>query len=119
MRHEGEVHTLLTVHHDGVHEVVFIETDGPTTDGADEAALQEPDVIIVDIDIGEDVGQDGSQHVSRIEKLLNTAGIHTFDDGFFAFGTFAVDGLRRRLLDGDGEDHLVGLGRYFHLVFEE
>ena len=113
------MHTLLTVHHDGVHEVVFIETDGPTTDRADEAALQEPDVIVVDIDIGEDIGQDGSQHVSRIEKFLDTAGVHTLDDGLFAFGTFAVDGSRRRLLDGDGEDHLVGLGRYFHLVFKE
>ena len=38
---------------------------------------------------------------------------------FFALGAFTENGLAGRLLDGDGQNHLVGLGRYFHLVFEE
>ena len=63
----------------------------------------------VDIDMGGAIGATGivPRHVSRIEKLLYTAGIHTFDDGFFAFGIFAVDKTQKMLLDGDGEDRVL------------
>ena len=28
-----------------------------------------------------------------LEELFNTAGIHTFDNSLFAFGTFTIDGF--------------------------
>jgi len=117
--YEGEVHAFLLVHHEGVHQVELIEADGSASDRADEAALQQADIVVVDVDVGEHVGEDGAQHIARIEEFFDTVGVHSLDDGLLALGTFAVDGLGSRLLDGDGQNHLVGLGRHFHLVFEE
>lgn len=51
---------------------------------------------------GEYVRKDGPQHVSGVEELFDTSGVHAFDDGLFALGAFTENGLARRLLDGDG-----------------
>ena len=99
---EGEVHALLPIHHERVHQVVFVEADGSAADGADEAALQQADVVVIDVDVGKYVRKDGPQHVSGVEELFDTGGVHTFDDGLFAFGAFTENGLAGRLLDGDG-----------------
>ena len=107
--HEGQMDATLLVHHDGVHQIIFIEGDGSLTDGADKAALQQADVIIVDVYVAEDVVEDGAQHVARTEELFNTGGVHTLDDGFLTPRLFAEDGTRGGLLDGDGQDLLAGL----------
>ena len=60
LRHEGEVHALLLVHHEGIHQVELIEADGSASDRAYEAALQQADVIVVDIDVGKDIGKDST-----------------------------------------------------------
>ena len=60
LRHEGEVHALLFVHHEGVHQVELIEADGSASDRAYEAALQQADVIVIDVDIGKDIGKDST-----------------------------------------------------------
>ncbi len=91
--HESEVHTLLLVHRKRIHKVELIETDGSAPDRADKTALQQADIIVVDVDIGEYIGKDGAQHIARIEELLDAVGVHAFDNGFLAFGTLAVDGL--------------------------
>ena len=102
LRNESQMHALLLVHHECVHQIVLVEADGSATDGADEAALQQPDVVVVDVDVGEYVRKDGPQHVSGVEELFDTSGVHAFDDGLFALGAFTENGLARRLLDGDG-----------------
>ena len=102
LRNESQMDALLLVHHECVHQIVLIEADGSATDGADEAALQQPDVVVVDVDVGEYVRKDGPQHVSGVEELFDTSGVHAFDDGLFALGAFTENGLARRLLDGDG-----------------
>ena len=119
LRHEGEVHALAAVHHERVHEVELVEADGPASDGADEASLQQAYVVIVDVDVGEDVGQYRAQHIAGVEELFDAGGVDAFDDGLLALGVFAVDGLAAGLLDGDGQYGLAGLGRCLHLVFEE
>jgi len=60
LRHEGEVYALLLVHHEGVHQVELIEADGSASDRAYEAALQQADVIVVDVDVGKDIGKDST-----------------------------------------------------------
>ena len=110
---------FLLVHHERVHEVELVEADGSASDGADEAALQQADVVIVDVDVGKDVGEDRAQHIACIEEFFDAAGVHTLDNGLFAFGILTVDGLGGGLLNGDGQDHLVGFGRYLHLILEE
>ena len=119
LRDECQVDTLLLIHHEGIHQIVFVERDGPFADGADKTTLQQTDIVVVDIHVGKDIVQDGAQHITRTEKLLDTRGVHTFDDGLFAFGILAIDGFRSRLFDGDGENGLVGFGRDFHLILEE
>ncbi len=119
LRNESEMHAFLLVYHERVHQIVFVEADGSAADGADEAALQQPDVVVVDVDVGEYVREDSPQHVSGVEELLDAGRIHTFDNSLFALGVFAENSLAGRLFDRDGQNHLAGLGRYFHLVFEE
>ena len=60
LRHEGEVHALLLVHHEGVHQVELIKADGSASDRAYETALQQADVIVVDVDVGKDIGKDST-----------------------------------------------------------
>jgi flavin-binding protein dodecin len=90
---ESKVYTLLAVHHNSIHKIELIKTDSASSDRADETALQQADVVIIDIDVREYIGQNGSQHISSVEELFNTAGIHTFDNSLFAFGTFTIDGF--------------------------
>ena len=89
LRNESEMHAFLLVYHERVHQIVFVEADGSAADGADEAALQQSDVVVVDVDVGEYVRKDGPQHVSGVEELLDAGRIHTFDNSLFALGVFA------------------------------
>ena len=75
----------MLVHHERVHEVELVEADGSASDGADEAALQQADVVIVDVDVGKDVGEDRAQHIACIEEFFDAAGVHTLDNGLFRF----------------------------------
>lgn len=96
------MHALLPIHHERVHQVVFVEADSSAADGADEAALQQPDVVVVDVDVGEYVRKDGPSMSPVLKNSSIPVEFIRFDDGLFALGVFTENGLAGRLLDGDG-----------------
>ena len=48
---ERQVYTFMLVYHECIHQVISVERDGSSPDGAYEAALQQADVVVVDIDV--------------------------------------------------------------------
>ena len=72
LRYKSQVHTLLFVHHQGIHQIIFVESNGSPTDGAHKTALQQTDIIIVDINVRKDIIQDSTQHIAGIEELFDT-----------------------------------------------
>ena len=87
------MYAFALVHHQRVHQVVFIERDGIVADRAYESLLEQPDVIIINVDVGKNILQNSPQHVSCGEKLFDTIGVLSFDNGLFAFGIFPENGL--------------------------
>ena len=65
-----EVYTFVFVYHHGIHQVELIERDGPASDGTYKTALQQTDIIIVDIDIGKYIVKDSTQHITGREEFL-------------------------------------------------
>ena len=116
---ERQVYTFMLVYHECIHQVISVERDGSSPDGAYEAALQQADVVVVDVDVRENIVQDRTQHVARTEEFFNTRRVHTFDDGFLAAWILAVDGSRSCLLDGDGQYLLASFRRCFYLILEK
>ena len=69
---ERQVYTFMLVYHECIHQVISVERDGSSPDGAYEAALQQADVVVVDVDVRENIVQDRTQHVARTEEFFNT-----------------------------------------------
>ena len=107
------------MHHHGVLQIIFVEGDASAPDGAGEVALQQADVVLVDVDVGEHIVEDGAQHVARVKKLLDTCRVHALDDCLLTLGVFAVDSTAGGLLDGYRQDELAREGRFLYLVLEE
>ena len=61
---EGEMHAFIFIHHHSIHQVEFIERDGSASDWTYETALQQADIIIIDIDIGKYIIEDSTQHIT-------------------------------------------------------
>ena len=87
------MYAFALVYHQRIHQIVLIKGNGIVADRTYETLLEQPDVIVVDVDICKNVLQHSPQHVSRREKLFDTVGILSFDDGLFAFRVFPEDGL--------------------------
>ena len=76
---------------DGVLDVVAIEGDGIVADGRGEGILEEADLVVVDVDIGEDVVHGGGEDVARLDELVDACVADALDDGLLVVGLTAVD----------------------------
>ena len=54
-RHKRQVDTRITIHHDGIHDIVLVESHGEGGgERRDKAVEQQVHVVVVDIDVLED-----------------------------------------------------------------
>ena len=111
---------LVLIDHERVGQVVAVETDGLLGgDGADEGVLQEADVLLVDIDVGEAVGKHAVDDVARIDEVVDALVALTEDDGLLGLGVAAVDLLADLLLDGQRQDEFARLGAHLDVLLQE
>ena len=113
-----EMETFVALHVDGVLDVIAVERDGPRTNGRRERILEHTDLVVVDIHIGEDILHHRIEDIARLHKVVDTAGVHTFDDHLLIVGFLAVDLLRHGLIDGDRQDEFIVVGTDLHLVYQ-
>ena len=111
-----EVEAEVALHHEGILDVIAIEGYGILTNRRGEGILQHAYLIVVDVDIGKDVLDDGIQDVARLDKVVDTCRVHALDDGLLVVGLLTVDFLRHSLIDADGEDELVVIGAGLYLI---
>ena len=110
----------LLIDQQGVGEVVAVEVDGLLgADGADEGELQEAHVFLIDIDIGEAVGQHGGDDVARVDEVGDALVALAEDDGLLGLGVATIDLLTHLLLYGQGEDEFARLGADLDVILQE
>ncbi len=99
-------------------DVVAIKADAFVADGRDEGILQQSDVVLIQVDVSEDILQDGVDDVARLEQVVDTFGGLSHDDSLLRTGITAIDFLRHRLIDADREYHLARLGADLYLFHQ-
>ena len=102
VRQEMQVETRVAINLDGVLDIITVETDALFGDGGYERILQQTDMVLIEVDIGEDILQNGVDDIARLEQVVDTLRGLTGDDGLLGVGITAVDLLRHRLVDTDG-----------------
>ena len=116
IRQEVQMEALVVVDHQRIFNVIAIEGDGSTTDRRGKGILQHADLIVVDIDIGEDILQHRGEDITRLNEIIDTRRVHTLDDDFLVVRFLTIDLLRDRLIDRDRKDELVVVRTGLHLV---
>ena len=107
---EVEVDARVTLDGECILDVVAIETDTLVADRRDEGILQQADMVLIEVDVREDILQDGIDDVTRLEQMVDTLGGLSHDDGLLRAGVTTIDLLRHRLVDTDRKNHLARLG---------
>ena len=93
-----------------------VEGDGVFADRRGEGILEQTDLVFVEIDIGKHVLHHHIQHIARLEQVVDTRRLLTLDIGLLRLWVLAIDDLRHRLVDTDGQYHLLVILADFHLI---
>ena len=109
---------IVVVYIDRILNVIAIETDGILADGTREGVLQEPDLVVVDVDIGKYLVHKGRQDVACLNEVVHTRGVHALDNRLLVVRVLSVDFLRDSLVYRDGENEFVVVGTTLNLVNE-
>ena len=54
------MYAFALVYHQRIHQIVLIKGNGIVADRTYETLLEQPDVIVVDVDVGKDIGKDST-----------------------------------------------------------
>ena len=106
----------VLVYVDRVLDVIAVEGNGVLADGRREGVLQQSDLVVVDVDVGEHLFHHRVQDVARLDQFADACRILSLDDGLLVVRTAAVDVLGDRLVDGQWQDELVVVGAHLNLV---
>ena len=117
--YKGQVETFVLLHIQGIHDVVFIEGNAIVRNRAIERILEQTDTVFVHIHILENILQDRSHDITRIEQLVHTGRIDSLHNAFLTFRTLAIDMLGHRFIHRYRKNMLVYLLAIFHLILEE
>ena len=94
----------------------MVEGNGCSADRRRERILQEAHIIIVDIDIGKYILENGIDDFTRLNHLSDTIALLTLDNIFLALWILAVDVLGNRLVDLHRQGQLIIIRRFLYLV---
>lgn len=81
--------------------------------------LEQTNVVLVDIDLGKGVLEQGVDHLARTEEVADAIGALAENDILFGIVALAVDLLRDGLIDRQGEYQLSRFGGFLHVLLEE
>ena len=111
VRAERHLDAFGTGHVGGVFDEVAVESYGTLAgDGAEKLRLHEADVVLVDIDFGEDVLQHRGEDVARVDEFIHARCALALHDGLLLVFVLAIDFLRHRFVHRKGEDEFAGFG---------
>ena len=96
--------------------IIMVEGNGCSADRRRERILQEAHIIIVDIDIGKYILENGIDDFTRLNHLSDTIALLTLDNIFLALWILAVDVLGNRLVDLHRQGQLIIIRRFLYLV---
>ena len=113
-----QVVAQVAVHIDRVFDVEAVEGNGRLADGRGKLVLEQADVVVVDVDIGEDLLEHGVEDVARLEHVVDAVAALPLDDGLLGLGVLAVDVLCHGLVYGDGQDALLVVGAGLDKVYQ-
>ena len=113
---EVQVYAAVVAHEDGVLYVVAVELYGILADRTGERILEQAYVVLVDVDVGKHVAQDGGQDVTRLKQVVDTHRVLSLDDALLCMGVFAVQLLTDRLINGDWQHQFIIILAHLHLV---
>ena len=115
---EVEMDARVTLNGERILDVVAIETDTFIADRRDEGILQQADMVLIEVDVREDILQDGIDDVTSLEQMVDPLGGLSHDDGLLRARVTTIDLLRHRLVDTDRKNHLARLGADLHLFHQ-
>ena len=84
---------LVATDIDGVLDVEAVEGHGIFSDRTGEGVLQKPHLVIIDIDIGEDILEQGVEDIAGLDQLVDTFAALPEHDVLLGFRRFPVDML--------------------------
>ena len=113
---EVQMDAAVVVDHHRVFDIEAVEIDALVGHRRDEGVLQQAHHVFVEVDIGEDILDDGIEDVAGLEEVVDTFRGLSGDDGLLRLGTFAIDTLRDGLVDADGQYQLARVGTWLHLL---
>ena len=117
-----EVHADAAVgaHLEGVDNEIAVEAYGAAAaERTGEVVLEEADVVVEDVDIGEHIAQHGGEYVAGAEKAVDTHAAVTGDDALLGGGTAAVELAADGFLHGYGQHELAGFVAHLDMLLEE
>ena len=114
--HIVQVNALVTLHIDGVLNIVAVEVDGGLADGRRHGVLQNAYLVVVDVDVGKEILGHHADNVARLEQVAHACRLLSLDDGPLSVRVAAVNLLRHRLIDRKWQYEFVVVGAHLHLV---
>ena len=94
----------------------MVEGDGRAPYGRHELVLQQADIVIIEVYVGEYLLEHGVEHLTRLYHLADARALLPLDDVFLGARLLAVYMLGHRLVHREGQGQLVVPGRKLHLV---
>ena len=94
----------------------MVEGDGRAPYGRHELVLQQADIVIIEVYVGEYLLEHGVEHLTRLYHLADARALLPLDDVFLRARLLAVYMLGHRLVHREGQGQLVVPGRKLHLV---
>ena len=97
----------LVIDHDGVFDKEAIEAHGSAADGAGEGVLQQPHVVLIDVNILKDLLQCCVDHLTRGQQLVDAGVLLAMYDVLLRVWVFAENMLCYGLADRERHDYLA------------
>ena len=67
-----EMDTRVALYLNGILDIEAVETDGVLTDRRGEGVLHQADLVVVEVDIGEDILHDHVEDITCLEEVIDT-----------------------------------------------
>ena len=96
---ELKVIAEVAIDENGVFDVEAVERDGVFADGRHELVVKQSDLVVVDVDVGEKILQNGVEDVARLDEVVDARRIDAAHDFNLVLRVASIEVFRHGFID--------------------